>query len=92
MAIVVFFDNIQNCPTEKYYETLRRLEQAGAGAPTGQLFHTMYVQDGQPHVINVFDSPENFEAFGRVLMPILSELGIDAGQPVVMPAENVQAG
>jgi hypothetical protein len=88
----VFFDNIQNCPTEKYYETLRRLEQAGAGAPTGQLFHTMYVKDGRPHVVNVYDSPENFEAFGRVLMPILSELGIDAGQPVVMPAENVQAG
>jgi hypothetical protein len=92
MAIIVFFNNIQNCPTAKYYETLRRLEQAGAGAPTGQLSHVMYEKDGRPHVVNVYDTPENFEAFGNVLMPILAELGIDAGAPVVMPAENVQIG
>ncbi len=68
MAIVVFFDHIHNCPTEKYYETLRRLEQAGAGAPAGQLSHVMYVTDGRPHVVNIYDSPESFEAFGHVLM------------------------
>jgi hypothetical protein len=92
MAIVAFFHDIKNCPTEKYYETLRRLDQAGAGAPTGQLSHVMYMKDGQPHVINIFDTPENFEAFGGVLMPILADLGIEVGPPEVLPAENVQFG
>src|SRR5262249_22098238 len=92
MAIVVFFNNIQNCPTEKYYETLRRLETAGAGSPKGQLYHIMHETDGRPHGIDVSDSMENFETFGRVLLPCLAEQGIEAGEPVIMPGENVQAG
>ena len=92
MAIVVFFDNIKNCPTEKYYETLKRLAAAGAEPPKGQLSHVMYEKDGQPHVVNVYETSESFEAFGQILMPILADLGIDAGEPVVMPAENFMAG
>ena len=40
-------------------------------------------------VYDVWDSQEDFEALGQVLMPILGELGIDAGQPDVMPVHNV---
>ena len=92
MAILVFFDNIQNCTTEQYYEVLRRLKEAGAEPPRGQLYHVMYLTDGRPHVVDIFDTSENFEAFGGLLMPILAELGIDGGAPVIMPAENVMAG
>ncbi len=92
MALIAFFRDIRNCPTETYYETLRRLDQAGAGNPQGQLFHVMYVEDGKPHVIDVFDTDENFEAFGAVLMPILADLGIEAGPPEVKQLENYMAG
>ena len=35
------------------------------------------------------DSVENFEKFGATLIPILSELGVDPGQPAVQPVHNV---
>ena len=92
MAIAAFFDDIRNCPTEKYYEVLRRLKDAGAEPPKGQLYHVMYVEGGSPHVIDVFDTEENFGAFGAILMPILADLGIEAGPPTIKPVENVMRG
>jgi hypothetical protein len=91
LALIVFFDDIRNCPTDKYYETLRRLDKAGANPPKGQLFHVMYVEDGNPHVVNVFDTQDNFDAFGAVLGPILAELGIEVGPPTIKRLENYMA-
>ncbi len=36
-------------------------------------------------VYDIWDSPESFHAFRQVLMPILAEVGVDPGQPAVMP-------
>ncbi len=92
MAIVVFFDSVQNMPAEKYFEVLRRLEAAGAGAPKGRLSHVMFLKDGRSNVIDVFDTPENFQAFGETLVPLLQELAVDAGEPAVVPAANFIKG
>lgn len=35
-------------------------------------------------VFDIWDSPEAFEAFGVTLMPILAEVGVDPGEPMVM--------
>ena len=40
-------------------------------------------------VYDVWDSQEDFDAFGQTLMPILAELGVDPGQPDVMPVHNI---
>jgi hypothetical protein len=32
---------------------------------------------------------ENFDAFGKVLMPILQEFGVDPGQPQVSEVHNI---
>jgi hypothetical protein len=40
-------------------------------------------------VYDVWDSQEDFDAFGQTLMPILGEMGIDPGQPDVMPVHNI---
>ena len=40
-------------------------------------------------VYDVWDSQADFDAFGQTLMPILSELGVDPGQPDVMPIHNI---
>ncbi len=37
------------------------------------------------HVFDVWESQEDFERFGEVLMPILQEPGIDPGEPHVAP-------
>jgi hypothetical protein len=77
MAIIVKF-SVSNSSAEKYEEVLRRLETAGAVAPRGQLFHVTYGSRDNLQVINVYDSPDSFESFGKILVPILRELGITA--------------
>ena len=40
-------------------------------------------------VYDIWDSPESFQAFGEVLMPITVELGVDPGAPAVMPLHKL---
>jgi hypothetical protein len=77
MAIVVKF-NVSNMTAEKYETVLKRLEAAGAGAPSGRLHHVSFGSHGNLQVIDVFDSPQSLEDFGKMLVPILEELGIKA--------------
>ena len=91
MALVAHFE-VKNMSSEKYAEVMRRLEKAGAGAPTGRLHHTAYGPKEALKVVDIFDTPQNFEAFGKTLMPILGALGIDPGQPQVTEVHNIVRG
>jgi hypothetical protein len=77
---------------DKYDEALARLEAAGAGSPSGRTFHVALETDGQIQVFDIWESQEQFEAFGAALVPILSELGVDPGQPSVSPVHNAIHG
>jgi len=88
MAVIVKF-RVSNSTAEKYEEVIRRLEKAGSAAPRGQLFHVAYGPRDDLQVINVYDSPESFEKFGKILAPILKELGITA-VPEVHDAYKIQ--
>ena len=45
--------------------------------------------DGNLRVSEIWDSQEQFEAFGERLMPILEQVGIDPGQPEIHEVHNV---
>jgi hypothetical protein len=77
---------------ERYDETLSRLEAAGAGAPAGRLYHFALEADGLVQVFDVWDSQESLDAFGATLVPIMSELGVDTGEPHVSPVRNIIVG
>ncbi len=77
MAIVAKF-SVSNMTAEKYDKVLKRLETAGAGAPPGRLHHVSFGSRDNLQVIDVFDSPQSLENFGKTLAPILMELGIKA--------------
>ena len=47
---------------------------------------------GSIQVFDIWDAEESFEAFGATLIPILSELGVDPGEPMVAPVHHVIAG
>jgi len=87
MAIVVKFA-VQGMSTDQYETVLRRLEAAGAGAPPGRLYHVSYGSPDNLQVIDVYDSPQSLEAFGKTLVPILQEFGINA-QPDVQEAYKI---
>lgn len=77
---------------DKYDEALRQLDAAGAGAPEGRLYHAALETNGEIQVFDVWDSQEKFDAFGETLIPIMSGLGVDPGEPMVSPVHNVITG
>ncbi len=76
MSIVVRFSPT-NLTTEKYNESVRRLEEAGAWPPDGLEYHVFFGSEGNLRVSEIWDSREQFEAFGEPLMPILDDIGIE---------------
>ncbi len=76
----------------RYDDTIKRLEAAGAGAPTGRLYHCALEADGLIQVFDVWESQESFEAFGATLVPIMTELGADPGTPMISPVHNIIKG
>jgi hypothetical protein len=76
----------------KYDEVIKKLEAAGAGTPAGRLYHICFGDKNDLRVVDVWDSLENFEAFGQTLMPILQDAGIDPGQPEIIEVHNIMAG
>ena len=91
MAIGVYF-RPDSFPVDKYDSTLKDLEDAGAGAPDGRLYHCAMEAPGGVHVFDVWESMETFEAFGATLLPILAKAGVDPGEPMITEAHNVIAG
>jgi hypothetical protein len=76
----------------KYDEAIRRIEEAGAGTPAGRLYHVCFGDKENLHVSDIWDSMENFEKFGQTMMPIMQDLGIDAGQPEIIEVHNIIEG
>jgi hypothetical protein len=76
----------------EYDKAISQLEAAGAGAPAGRLYHVALESDGQIQVFDVWDSKESFDAFGETLVPIMTALGADPGQPMVSKVHNVIQG
>ena len=91
MALCIYFP-VKGMTVDKYGEVIRRLEDAGAGAPPGRTYHVAFKAGDDLHVVDVWDSQESFDAFGQTLMPILGGLGIDPGQPEIAEVHNVIVG
>jgi len=88
MAIAIYF-HPESMSTAQYDEIIKRLDAAGQGNPPGRIHHSAFGEAEHLMVYDVWDSQESFDKFGATLMPILGELGIDAGQPAVMPVHNM---
>lgn len=69
----------------QYDEILRRLGESTAFPPPGALIHVCYGTPGQLCVLDVFESMESLQAFSKTLLPILTEVGVDPGQPDIQP-------
>jgi hypothetical protein len=73
----------------QYDESVRKLEEAGEFPPDGMDYHCCFGTEGQLHVSEIWDSQEQLDAFGKKLMPVLSEVGIDPGEPELFEIHNV---
>ncbi len=87
MAIAVLFEASQTW--EQYEASLTKLEEAGWGRPKGRLYHVVGPTDIGIRGVDVWDSPEAYEEFGNVLVPILQELGAAPPDLRIWPAQRI---
>jgi hypothetical protein len=91
MSIVVRF-HPASLTAEKYAESTRLLQEAGVTfPPEGLDYHVCFGSEGNLVVSEIWDSREQFEAFGERLMPLLTEAGIEfSGEPEVFEVHNIE--
>jgi hypothetical protein len=91
MSIVVRFKPV-NLTKEQYDASNTKLEEAGVTwPPDGLDMHVCFGEEGDLHVSEIWDSREQFEAFGPTLMPVLQDIGIEfSGEPEVFEAYELQ--
>ena len=53
--------------TAKYEETIKKLNDAGAGAPKGRRYHVCYGDADSVQVTDIWDSMEDFQGLDRRL-------------------------
>jgi len=89
-SVVVRFAPSSDVTSEQYDETLRRLEKSGDWLPEGLDYHVAFKSDGDFRVSEIWDSREQFEAFGERLMPVLKDVGIEfSDKPEVLEIHNI---
>jgi hypothetical protein len=74
---------------EQYDEVVRRLTGKGVFPADGLDYEICFGSEGNLKVSQVWDSKEQLEAFGERLKPVLADMGIDPGQPEVVPVHNI---
>jgi hypothetical protein len=89
MSILVRFSP-QSMTTQKYDQAVNRVNQELGEEFSGCEYHVCFGTDGNLRVSEIWDSREQFEAFGERLMPILAEVGIEPGTPEVLETHNIQ--
>jgi hypothetical protein len=81
--------------------TIEQYEDVCRGLNNGQLMHSLADWPGGGclshiagmtaeglRVVDVWESPEKFQAFGEQLMPLLDKAGIAPAEPLIFPAHN----
>ena len=74
---------------QQYDESIRRLQEMGDWPPDGLDYHACFGPDGNMRVSEIWDSQEQFEAFGPRLMPVLKDIGIEPGEPELLEIHNI---
>jgi hypothetical protein len=89
-SMLARFTAAPDVTSEHYDETIRRLEKSGDWLPAGLEFHVAFMSNGNFRVSEIWDSREQFDAFGKRLMPVLKDVGIElAGEPETREIHNI---
>jgi hypothetical protein len=77
---------------EQYDKVVARLHEDGVFPADGLDYEVCFGSEGNLKVSQVWDTREHMDAFGRRLMPILQEAGIDPGTPEIVDVHNIIRG
>ena len=89
MSILVRF-HPKNLTAEQYDNVVRREEATPSYPPDGREFHVCFGTDGDLHVSEIWDSPEQLQAYGEILMPMLAGAGVElSAEPEILELHNI---
>ncbi len=91
MAITAVF-NAPEMTAEQYDTVVKELDNSGAGAPKGRLYHVASPDGAGWFVVDVWDSEDNLSAFAQSLIPAFQKIGIAPPQPQIRPVHNIIEG
>jgi hypothetical protein len=90
MSIVVRYAPVPASTVEQYDEVMRRLQKSGTMPADGFDYHVAFLSEGQLLVSEVWDSPEQLEAFGKRIMPLLADVALEhSGHPDIFQVHNI---
>jgi hypothetical protein len=89
--VLARFTAAPSMTTEKYDETIKRLKSSGAQwPPDGLSYHVAFSSGDSFRVSEIWDSREQFDAFGKTLRPVLTDVGVElAGEPEMLEVHNI---
>ena len=88
MSFVIRFSP-PSLTAEQYDEVVRRLSDQGVFPAEGLDYELCFGSDDNLKVSQVWDSQEQLDGFGERLRPILTEMGINPGEPEVLEVHNI---
>lgn len=89
--IMVQFEFTQEATKEQYDKVWEDLKASGNGNPKGLIFHVGAIRpEGGGSVVDIWESQEAFDEFGKVLMPIIQKNNLSPiQQPSIYPVHNI---
>jgi hypothetical protein len=79
-----------NLTIAQYEDVVRREEATGKFPPDGREYHVCFGTDGDLLISEIWDSVEQLQAYGEVLMPILADAGLQlSGEPEVFEVHSI---
>jgi hypothetical protein len=89
--VLARFTGAPSMTTEKYDESIKRLKASGAQwPPDGLSYHVAFTSGGSFRVSEIWDSRQQFDAFGKTLRPVLTDVGVElAGEPEMLEVHNI---
>jgi hypothetical protein len=89
MSILVRF-HPKNLRAEQYDQVVRQEERSDKFPPDGREYHVCFGSDGDLRVSEIWDSREQLQAYGEILMPMLADAGVElSAEPEVLEVHNI---
>ena len=89
MAVAIYV-HPKSLNQQQYEETRRRLADAGQESPEGRVHHSCFGEGDSLMVYDVWESRAQFDTFGQTMLPILGDMGIEMGEPMIMPIVDMK--
>ena len=91
MAIAIYLTP-SSMSAAQYNEVIGCLDAAGAGTPAGRLYHTCFGSGDKLQLFEIWESQQDFGKSIETTMPILQQIDLDLGRPIIRPVYKIIPG